>query len=302
MESADLCIPIYLNQRIVFDLLAVIENGFSRMSTIKTSTTEAETSKSDLGASIGVSNVFALLGVSFKGERGTEKDTEAETEVSKEKVHTPTSLFSKLRQQLRQKRLLTEIWDDCSINDLMSGQFVEFRAILRKNPLIDTMEALVEIMNMASLFSAKEIGPTKRKHMKEGHRQDPNQLIIQQMRGVLDALTGSNSMELIGEILGSSSIKAVLSTELGYFNDRSVSEIIDGEFRVLGKVVRVVTPESGEVINLLRKTTFSRLPRKIFDEMADGLTEAKEVGITFPEFVTEIEGPAVQVIPIAIFA
>ncbi len=303
MESADLCIPIYLNQRIVFDLLAVIEDGFSRMSTIKTSTSEAESHKSGLGASIGVSNVFALLGVSFKGERETENGTQEGTETSKEKVHTPTSLFSKLRFLLKQKQLLTEIpMEEGSIEDFMSGQFVEFRAILRKNPLVDTIEGFVQLMNMAILFTDEQTSPAKGKHTKGGRHRDPNQLIMEQMDGMLSAMTASNSMELIGEILGTSTIKAVLSTELQYFNDRSVSEIIDGEFRVLGKVIRVLMPDSGEVINLLRKTSFSRLQGKIFDQLGDAFVGVEGMGITFPELVTEIEGPALQVIPIAVFA
>ena len=66
MESIDLCVPIYLNQQIVFDLLAVLEGGFSQLSTIKTSTIEAESQKSGIGASIGLINIFAFLRVSFK--------------------------------------------------------------------------------------------------------------------------------------------------------------------------------------------------------------------------------------------
>lgn len=72
-DPKELCIPIYLNQKIVFDLLAVQEDGFSQLTTLRTSTSDSETTKNGIGASIGVSNVFALLGVSFSGERGEGK-------------------------------------------------------------------------------------------------------------------------------------------------------------------------------------------------------------------------------------
>lgn len=302
LKSADLCIPIYLNQRIVFDILAIIEDGFSQLSDIKTSTSEAESQKYGTGASIGVSNVFALLGVSFKREKGAEKGAEAQTEILQEKVHTPTSLFSKLRSQLKQQQLLMEIpAGEGSIGDIKSGQFIEFQAVLRKNPLVDTIEGFRQLMNIATLFIGDQNNPTKSKQMKGGRHQDPNQLIMQQIDGMLNALTESNTMEIIAEILGTSTIKVVLSTELDYFSDRSVSEIIDGEFRVLGKVVRVITQNSGERINLLRKTSFGRFQRKIFDDLANAFVGAEEVGIEFPKLITEIEGPALQVIPIAIF-
>lgn len=303
MESQDLCIPIYLNQKIVFDLLAIIEDGFSQLTTIKTSTSEAKSHKTDAGASIGMSNVFALLGVSFKGEKEVEAGTEAQIETSREKVHTPTSLFSKLRSLLKQRHLLKEMpTEEGSIEDLKSGQFMEFQAVLRKNPLVDAIESFRQLMEIAVLFTDKQGGPPKRKQGKSGRQRDPNELIMRQMDGMLKALTESNSIELVAEILGNSATKAVLSAELDYFNDRSASEIIDGEFRVLGKIVRVVKPGSGETINLLRKTSFGRFQRKIFDELANAFVGAEEVGIKFPELTTEIEGPALQVIPIAIFA
>ena len=307
MESADLCIPIYLNQRIVFDLLAIIEDGFSRLSTIKTSMSEAESQKSGLGASIGVSNAFAFLGVSLKGEKGTEKGTEVQAEILREKVHTPTSLFSKLRSILKQRQLLIEIpTQEGSIEELKSGQFVEFRAVLRKNPLVDTIEGFRQLMDIAMLFTADQAKPAKGKRKgkqeKAARGQDSNQLIMQQLDGMLNALTKSNTVELIAEILGTSTVKAVLSAELDYFNDRNASEIIDGEFRVLGKVVRVIKSSSSETINLLRKTSFSKVQRKVFDNLANTFVGAEEVGVKFPELVTEIKGPALQVIPIAIFA
>lgn len=96
--------------------------------------------------------------------------------------------------------------------------------------------------------------------------------------------------------------KAVLSTNLEYFNDQDASEIIDGEFLVLGKVVRVVGPDSGESINLLRKTDFGRLNSAMFDELGSAFADVEEAGVDLPKFVTEVKGPAIQITPVAIFA
>lgn len=96
--------------------------------------------------------------------------------------------------------------------------------------------------------------------------------------------------------------RAVLPTKLDYFNDRNASEIIDGKFRVLGKVIRVVGDDSGEAINLLRKTVFGKLDHRVFDQLENIFVDQEEVGLKFPELFAEIEVPALQVIPIAIFA
>ena len=43
LAPTDLCVPIYLNQKMVFDLLAVFEDGFYQLSDIRISGSESRT-------------------------------------------------------------------------------------------------------------------------------------------------------------------------------------------------------------------------------------------------------------------
>lgn len=297
IEPADLSIPIYLNQQVVFDSMALLEDGFSQLSTIRTSTSESEADKAGAGASIGASNVFALLGISLSGERSKEKGAQEQTEKTQEKVHTPTSLFGKLRLRLKERDLLRYIKAKENIDSLESGDFVEFRATLRRNPLVDTIRSFKQLMEMAVVFE-----PQQSQKQSRGRRdQDPNTVIMRQLDGMLDALTQSNSIELIGELLDVPGVKAVLPARLEFFSRGDASEVVDGEFRVLGKVTRVVRLGSEESINLLRKTAFGGFKQQLFDQLANAFEGSQEIGITFPELVTRIEAPAFQVVPIAIF-
>ena len=72
----------------------------------------------------------------------------------------------------------------------------------------------------------------------------------------------------------------VLSAQEQYLSNDKISEILGGHFKALGKVIAICKDDT-ENINLLRKTTFSILP---------------------PEFKTQIQGPALIVIPVAIYA
>lgn len=306
-EPSDLCVPIYLNQKIVFNVLAVLEDGFSQLSTIRTSASDTQDQQSNYGGSIGASNVFALFGISLKGERSKVKGTQEQQEATVEKVHTPASLFSKLRSLLKTRSLIERIESLEDIEKLSSGSFVEFRAILRKNPLFEYIETFKQILEIADLFpnELEETPQTNRSKKKKPARspqpKSQESPIYQQMEGLQQALTQNDSMEMIGELLDIPSAKAVLSTNLEYFGDRNASEIIDGEFIVLAKVVRVVEPESKATINLLRKTAFGRFGSQLFDELSETTTEIEEAGIDLPRLVTEIEGPAIQAIPVAIF-
>jgi hypothetical protein len=58
---------------------------------------------------------------------------------------------------------------------------------------------------------------------------------------------------------------------------------------------------SNEPINLLRKTTFGRFERKLIDQLSQALMGLEAVGLRSAKLITEIEGPALLVIPIAIF-
>lgn len=194
---------------------------------------------------------------------------------------------------------------------------MELKALLRKNPLVDYTETFKEILNLATLApieqsqaaqggesgggsKANRRGKGKNSAGAGGKVKAEDIPGYREMDALLTALTEHGSLELIGEVIDVPPARAVLSTNPEYFDDKSASEIIDGEFFVLGKVVRVVGSESKESINLLRKTAFGRFPSEVFDELGEAVTGAQKV-INLPEFITEIDGPAIQVIPIAIF-
>jgi len=302
MKSTELPVPIYLNQQIVFDLLAILEDGFSQLSTIRTSVSESEKDQYGMGASIGVSNVFALLGVSFSGERGKEKEAQEQKEISKEKVHTPTSLFAKLRGLLQKAELVRDITELDTLKNLKSGEFVEFRAILRKNPLVDTLEGVKSLMEMAVIFDSPSTGSHSAK--RKGGKSSKSEMapILKQIDSLLKSLTSTTTTELLGELLDVEGAKAIIPANIEFFSRGNALEIIDGEFRILGKVTRVVLPDTDDAINLLRKTAFGRLKPELFNEFSSAFAGLEEAGMRSPEMITEIRGPAILVVPLAIFA
>lgn len=158
-------------------------------------------------------------------------------------------------------------------------------------------------MEIASLFSEKEsTGERSRKGRKLEPQKDANSEIIpRQIDVMLRALTQSNSLELIGELTDLPEAKVVLNAELSYFNTKTTTEAIDGEFYVLGKIIRVIKTGSEDSNNLLRNTSFRQIDLKLFNEWTGSFKGAEDAGLNFPEIVTEIKAPSIQILPIAIF-
>ena len=298
MKPIDLCIPIYLNQQAVFDMLAILEDGFSTLRTITTSAAETQSQRTGIGGSIGLSNVFALLGVTFGAKRDKEKECEERMEERQERVHTPVSLFAKLRAAIQANKLLQRLDTSEAIMELRSGDFVEFQAVLRKNPLVDVLESMKRAAELAFLSGkVKEKSGSGGGKKKGGAKQQGE--VIRQIDALLKDLTGTGTLELIAELVSDNNVKAVLSTRLDYFLDRAASEVADGEFFVLGKVVRIVKRD--ETLNLLRKTSFGLLRKEKLEQLVGLFASADKAGLNLPELIIEIPGPALQVFPIAVF-
>ena len=56
-----LLIPVYLNQRMVFDLVAMLQGGISTVTRVSETSQERSSTERNIGAAFGLSNAFASL-------------------------------------------------------------------------------------------------------------------------------------------------------------------------------------------------------------------------------------------------
>ena len=144
LNKHSLEIPLYLNQKIVFDLLASINDGFTQVTKLKTAYTSEGSIGGTIEADLGNKNIFTLLGVKLKGKTDVEHNRGNNKEQEQEKIHTPSSLFNNLKSQLFKEKLVKQV--DESFNNIKPGEFVEISGILKINPLITTMENMNMIL------------------------------------------------------------------------------------------------------------------------------------------------------------
>lgn len=283
IDKNKLTIPIYLNTKIVFDMLATIEDGFSEVKNIQTS--KSRSAEDEVEANIGTSNLFAFLSVGIRGNMKSGSN-DGQT-VIEEKTHTTVSLFQRLKAQLEDEKLINR-----EVEKLEIGDFVEIQGVLKTNPLIDMLSGLKELMTLANLFSDKP----KPNQSKKDKLMSDNKFNAQ-IEGLINGLQADGKKDIICESAG---LKVILPTDENYFLNNNMSEVTDGNYKILGKVVQICK-EDGE-ISLLRNTVFSRLQLDKMKEFQDVFNDPSlsqfvgEGGIT-----TTIQAPVIMIIPIAIY-
>lgn len=281
-------VTTYLNQNVVFDLLAVIEDGFSQVTNLNVSNTDGKTTNGSIDGEAG----FGLYGIKtkIKAAMGIEKNLSEEKSSSEEKVHTPTSLFAKLHSYLEENQLIKDIEGKENLDNLIPGSFVRFNSKLEKNPLISLLESIEQIMALAMTLQ-----PTQK-----GSKKDGSQEMLKQVKSMRNSLIENDSMDLICTINETESLKAVLPIYLNYFIHKNTNEIIDGNYTVFGKVVKVVSTDQDE-INLFRNTAFKLFKQQALDGLFQSMNTGLEEQLEFPDIVSRISTPAILVIPIAIY-
>ncbi len=302
IRASDLPIALYLNQRVTFDLLAVMEGGFARVTTVQESSSRAKHSGVEGSVGLGTSNPFAFLGFTFGAQGHRDTATASGGVTTEELVHTPTSLFARLRQELMRRGLVRTIENESADFDTVApGEFVEFRAVLRRSPLVDVLDTFQQFVPMMAVFDGAKDSPRKGGRKQRGDRRknlDRTAQMLQQIAAIRDAVSADGSQDLIAECGVN---RFVLATEEAFFVDPSMNDVIDGTFRVFGKITRVVPKNAPEGISLFRKSAIGNFGG-IVSELGSSLASLGDVGFTGQKVETQIPAPTLQVIPIGIFA
>ena len=292
LSHTQLMVPVYINEKIVLDMLAIIEDGFSMVSQVNSSEQKESTSNQTGSANASTSLLNKLLKIDLKAEISHTGSVGESEDISREKVHTNVSLLSKFRTTLDEEKLLDT---SSNISNMKIGSFIELEGELQKNPLIDYMDKIVDIFRMINIFSDEPALGNKKNTSIQKKKESQ---MIKQIKEYSDELKHSGTVDFI---LSGSTGTIVLSAQEQYLANDNISEILGGKFKVLGKVIAICKDDS-ESIDLLRKTTLSILTDEMLADIFAGFENEDMKQFNLPKLVTKIKGPAMIVIPIAIYA
>jgi hypothetical protein len=290
-NKKSMILPVYLNQKAVFDFLAIIEDGFTQIRSVERKENSENMIGSQVESSIGTGNAFGLfslkLGAKLKGNN-TQQDQQI---VSEERIHTPTSLFAKLLLHLEENNLLKDVSCVSDFDKIETGNFLRIKGIISVNPLIKAFDSMFHMINMISSMNVKGAGGTSASEIKKTTEQIKKFNENMKVAGLIDLLQRN-----------ANGFDAVSQADIRFFENENIGILENGEYTVIGKVIKVATEET-EPINLLRNTSLSAAGDLLIDQLLSVFQteDMKKSGISIPAIKSRVL-TGVLLIPIAIYA
>jgi hypothetical protein len=327
----DLVIPVYVDTNALLDLLAAIEDGFVMVERVSTSRRDSTGQSTELGGEFGIANVLNMLKIRMRGDRHKEKSAESTDQTDSDRTHTYGSLLHRLRNALEEAGRLRKPTSSAEAELLGFGDFVELRGIVGANPFTHGLRqalSLVELIETASPDLPEESTKTRsrssggRTTQSNSERQaeekvakadDEKREQRQAMKnGVALVRKMTEQVEREGTqtvVLDCTQIsyKAVATLFTANLRDRSMSEIMNREFRILGKITRHLPPGDGDRVDLLTASGISALSEPIIDKLSETLPGVKpaegnaESPVKIQRLISKIDPPVLEIVPIALY-
>lgn len=306
--------PYYLDEEMVMSFLATIEGGLSIVQ--KVSQTVENTEHRDKAGEIEVGGGFlSTFKASAKGGIGRSSNEISSESWEYERQYPIISLFNLLREQLFTLGISKSIVNDPSI-PLSVGDIVEFEGSVQKNPFVELADILDTYFRMRPIF--EKIGaidriPNAQPFSSGRHRGTQGKQTVQSgtanggtveeqaVKGIADeaakGIAESGLLDVSIETGHDTFEKAVLTLRVERDPAQAIAFSRGSKCKVIGKITGLT--EADEIIPLYRRSGLRMFPTSAMVELFQPLKNLSGVVMDFDDVA--ISGPAIQVLPLAIF-
>ena len=294
----------------LLSFLAALQNGVTLQREI-TETSESHTEKS-VEASVqgNTTEVLQVLGLKLgiDGDGTLDSSKGSDTQSRFVMQHSFASLFNVLLSTLKSEKLVTGLTNKKSLSGIGPGDIVEFEAAIHDNPTDVLIRTLNTWVQMKPLFLPDQNGKSHAAKRRQNRpAQDPSSIEMQETFKLLELLINllNNDMtaSTLTDLVGKSEkprFHSIIAVDRDHFTDTSRASIVDGKYKVLGKVISVEeSPEQS--ISLGRRGTILRMVENADESSFTDLFDA--VHLVLPDQISalSVQGPYLQILPIAIY-
>ncbi|WP_323959510.1 hypothetical protein GC088_13410 [Arthrobacter sp. JZ12] len=307
--------PIYLDVQMMLSFLAHLEGGVSVSESERTTATGAR--ERFLKARGGIrAKLFAIGDANFEGEGSQQNRDETQVESQTERHHTEASLFNLLYDYLTEDGKTIRLDDPGQLTEVQNGQLVEFSGEFLGNPIenvlafFDAFLPYIEEDEPAKVEPAPTV-QTRAQKSRSGNpavkastqhqvqqpvvEENPSEEGIRVLRRMSQDIKSAPVHDLLFRT--EHELEAVVTVASLYYSATTTEHLRAGEFRVIGKVTRVL--EEGQSINLMRRTVLGVAGPALANDVLNSVTNSDDFNLDVPDAI--VSGPAIQVLPMAIF-
>ncbi|MER7071034.1 hypothetical protein [Terrabacter sp. NPDC000476] len=325
IEASQIAHPVYLDDPMMLSFLAHLEGGVS----VEQEETARETGARERGAKARAGAKARMWGVAdatIDAEGSTNRRDETALESKSTKHHTAASLFNLLYYYLKEDSKLRPVDTSADLEALAPGEIVEIRGEYLGNPLEDALaflssilpylmeqqhaqrEAAEAALRQAKPRSAARSGNPARKGAGTDNSSEimdavaaaiatassSDDLGMKMLLRMWDDISSAPMHDLLFRTGGG--LNTVVAVSSNFFSAHTKEYLRAGEFSIVGKVTRVIP--LGQEVNLARRTVLGVAGPSTARELLDGLkTDEFHLDLADPI----VAGPAVQILPMAIF-
>lgn len=305
MPPLELVHPIYLDLTMVVSFIAALEGGVVLAGESTAASQHSAHADGGASATLGAP-LTSMINLEFSlGAQGS-KETSGSEETKYRWQRTGASLFNVVRHKLKERNQISDItgarWDE----QLPSG-LVEVTGVISEDPIRKALDAVSDVLRLFSVMPKEMLQGIPEPRRQQRSPRDSQRTSaanfnfkqimesVERLRAELDA---RGVRDLLLATLDQPPRHAVLTVSRDYLSEQGSAYLEGGTFTVVGKVTQQL--QAGEQINLLRRSGLGFIQESQVSELVEKLSTDSPFALDLPS--RTVIGPALQILPLAIFA
>lgn len=295
--------PIYLDVPMLVSFAAAVEGGVAFSKRVTTETESSTASHAQATATFGFSALFSrIFDASVSAQGATETGGEEKSQETQARGHTEASVAILLYDQLSgPEGSIVRPTEHDQMAELEPGSLVELTGTVVKNAVdtvIDYIDAIDILVNLGDQGKEVAASPKPGKAASQSGKKKEGKSPLSEMRETLDRDRRRTPISnVLLRCTQPSHCTAVLTLRTENLRDLTLSELHKNTVRVVGKVTRVIA--AGESMSAFENYGMSLLTKETLAGAFESISNTEGMRTEFSE--VEVDGPAVQVLPLMVF-
>jgi hypothetical protein len=287
-------IPIYANRNLILDLAAGMIDGYIESRSFKNALALTGNIRTNKDHKVQETSEDKLKVTTDDESSYFDGKADYRNELNVKNIYTTFYFLNNVREALIEQNLVKNITEKEVLDGkIIGGEYVEFEGNLSTKSLCSTVGTLIDTLSSYDIKALDELIKNKIGGINNCSS------ILNQLKYLSSCLNRNNTTDIIMDI---GSYCAVLDINNNNFCDKNACayDTANTQCRVLCKVIKYAG--KNDYICLLRKTAMSCFYNKFLTSLTPYLKVLNDNGILMPDnFITRVDGAAIQAMPIAMY-